>query len=197
MFCAIKSEGLPMARRPNFGQADAGRYTPTAIGLHWIIAFWVIVVGTLGLLHDSWPKNSQAFWINLHALLGLAVLALLIARIWWRRTRTPPPLPPEIGAFTIRLSHAVHLLLYALLIVIPILGIVTFVWHGRVFDFGLFKVDFGVTRDKNIVHPTEEYHGDLAYALFGLASVHALAAFGHHFIKRDGVLMRMWPGARK
>jgi cytochrome b561 len=31
--------------------------------------------------------------------------------------------------------------------------------------------------------------------LFALAGVHALAALWHHFIRRDGVLRRMWPSA--
>ena len=44
----------------------------------------VVVVGILGLLHDSWPKRTQAFWINVHAMLGLLLWLTLIARIWWR-----------------------------------------------------------------------------------------------------------------
>ena len=34
----------------------------------------------------------------------------------------------------------------------------------------------------------------LAYCLFGLAALHALAALYHHFVRRDGVLLRMLPG---
>jgi cytochrome b561 len=87
----------------------------------------------------------------------------------------------------------VHWLLYALLLVIPVVGIVTFIWHGRVFDFGLFQVDFGVRRNRAIFHPTEDVHGYLAYALFALAGLHILAALWHHFVRHDGVLRRMWP----
>jgi cytochrome b561 len=87
----------------------------------------------------------------------------------------------------------VHLLLYALLIVIPILGIITFIWHGRVFDFGLFQINPGVKADKTVFHPTEDWHGYIAYVLFGLAGLHALAALWHHFVRKDGVLRRMLP----
>jgi cytochrome b561 len=38
-------------------------------------------------------------------------------------------------------------------------------------------------------------HGYLAYALFGLAAAHILAALWHHFVRRDGLLARMWPAA--
>ncbi len=160
---------------------------------HWSMFLLVLVVGTLGLLHDSWPDATQAFWINLHALIGLLGWLLLIARAIWRWRHPPPALPPEIGAFTRRASMVVHAALYFLLLVIPIIGVVTFVWHGRAFDFGLFHVDFGVKKNRAIFHPTEDVHGYLAYALFGLVALHAVAALWHHFIAHDGVLRRMWP----
>jgi cytochrome b561 len=87
----------------------------------------------------------------------------------------------------------VHWLLYALLFIIPIIGIVTFIWHGRVFNFGLFQIDFGVKSNRAIFHPTEDIHGYLAYALFALAGLHALGALWHQFIRRDGLISRMWP----
>jgi len=80
--------------------------------------------------------------------------------------------------------------------VIPILGIVTFIWHGRVFDFGLLRVDFAVPKNRAVFHPTEEIHGYLAYALFTLIGIHVLAALWHQFYRRDGILARMWPAAR-
>lgn len=172
------------------------RYGGGAMTFHWVMVVLITVVGVLGLLHDSWPKRSQAFWINIHALIGLLVWALLMARFWWRATHPPPELPSESGALARRLSRPVHLLLYALLFVIPILGIVTFVWHGRVFDFGLFTIDPGVKKNRAIFHPTEDIHGYLAYTLFALVGIHVLAALWHQFVRRDGVLSRMWPASR-
>jgi cytochrome b561 len=169
------------------------RYGLVAIRLHWAIFALVVIVGVLGLLHDSWPRATQAFWINVHAMAGLLLWALLFARIAWRLRNPPPPLPADVGQLSQRLSGPVHLLLYALLFVIPIIGIVTFIWHGRVFNFGLFQVDFGVKRNPAVFHPTEDWHGYMAYVLFGLAGIHALAALWHHFIRHDGVLRRMWP----
>jgi cytochrome b561 len=174
----------------------AVRYDNGAIAFHWIMVVLIVAVGILGLLHDSWPKGTSAFWINIHAITGLLVWALVMARLWWRITHRPPALPPESGEFSRRFSYPVHLLLYVLIFVIPILGIVTFIWHGRVFDFGLFRVAFGVRRDRAIFHPTEEIHGYLAYALFALIGIHVLAALWHHFFRRDRILARMWPPSR-
>ena len=157
----------------------------------------IVVVGTLGLLHDSWPDTSQAFWINLHAVLGLLVWLLVVVRWLWRLANPPPPLPQDVGELSRRLSGVVHALLYALIFVIPVIGVVTFIWHGRVFDLGLFRVDFGVAKNRAIFHPTEDIHGYLAYALFALVGVHALAALWHQFIRKDRLLVRMTLARRR
>jgi cytochrome b561 len=91
----------------------------------------------------------------------------------------------------------VHFTLYALLFVIPIIGVVTFVYHGRVFDFGLFELNFGVKKNRAIFEPTEDIHGYLAYALFAIAGLHALAALWHQLVLHDGVLARIWPASRR
>ena len=172
------------------------RYDNGAIVFHWTMAVLIVAAGVLGLLHDSWPKGTSAFWINIHALVGLAVWVLVMARFSWRLSHKVPALPEESGEFSLRFSRPVHLLMYALIFVIPILGIVTFIWHGRMFDFGLFRVDFGVPKNRAVFHPTEDIHGYLAYALFTVIGLHVLAALWHQFYRRDGILSRMWPASR-
>ena len=175
---------------------EPGRYGSAAIAFHWSMFLLMVCVGVLGLLHDSWPsKPSQRFWINLHALLGLLLWFSLIARLWWRSRHKPPAPIANIGPLSRHLLALVHFALYALLFVIPIVGIVTFVYHGRVLNFGIFQIDFGIPSNRAIFHPTEEWHGYLAYALFGLAGLHALIALWHQFVLRDGLLARMWPRA--
>jgi cytochrome b561 len=169
------------------------RYGRGAIRFHWSMFVLVVIVGTLGLLHDDWPDRSQAFWINVHAIIGIILWMVLIARFAWRRGHPPPELPASVGDFSRRFASPVHWALYGLMFVTPILGFITFVYHGRVFDLGIFQVDLGIKKNKAIFHPTEDIHGYLAYALFALAGLHALAALWHHFHLRDGVLARMWP----
>ena len=168
-----------------------GHYSPIAVALHWSVFALIVVVGTLGLLHDSWPDASQAYWINMHAVLGLLMWSLVMVRLLWRWSHEPPALPADVDALSRRLSGPVHALLYLLMLTIPIIGIVTFVWHGRVFDFGLFQVNFGVAKNRAIFHPTEDIHGYMAYALFGLAALHILAALWHQFVRKDGLMQRM------
>jgi cytochrome b561 len=176
---------------------SAVRYRLGAIAFHWAMFALVVIVGVLGLLHDSWPKQTQAFWINVHALIGILLWALLLARFGYRLRHSPPALPSDLGAFSRRFSNPVHLALYALMFFIPIIGFVTFIYHDRVFHFGLFDLNFGIKKNPAIFEPTEDIHGYLAYTLFTLAGLHALAALWHHFVSHDGVLARMWPARRQ
>jgi cytochrome b561 len=170
-----------------------GRYRLGAIAFHWAMFVLVVIVGVLGLLHDSWPKQTQAFWINVHALTGISLWLVLLARFGYRLRHSPPMLPPDIGAFSRRFSSPVHFALYGLMFVIPIFGVVTFVYHGRIFHFGFIDLNFGIQKNPAIFEPTEDIHGYLAYALFALAGLHALAALWHQFVLHDGVLKRIWP----
>jgi cytochrome b561 len=171
------------------------RYTLPAILFHWTSFALVVFVGVLGLSFGSIPRPNRMFWINIHAVAGLA-LALALARIFWRLRQSPPEYPAGTPALTRRLSAPVHWLLYALMVILPLVGIVAFVWHARVFDFGLFKLDFGVPSTKPVYEAAEELHEMLAYSLFGLAGLHGLAALWHHFVQKDGLLSRMWPGGK-
>jgi cytochrome b561 len=83
--------------------------------------------------------------------------------------------------------------LYALMLVLPVIGIVAYVWHGRVFDFGLFRFDFGVASQKGVYEPAEEIHQALAYVLMGLVGLHVAGALWHHFVARDGIFARILP----
>ena len=169
------------------------RYSLPAILFHWTSFALVVFVGVLGLLFGSIPRPNRLFWINIHAVFGLAVLALALARVFWRLRSPPPPYLEGVSTITRRLSTPVHHLLYTLMIVLPLVGIVAFVWHARVFDFGLFKLNFAVASNKPVYEAAEEIHAMLAYSLFGLAGLHGLAALWHHFVRKDGILARMWP----
>ena len=80
------------------------------------------------------------------------------------------------------------------MLLIPIVGVVARIWHGRGFDYGVVQLYFGVASDPALIHPAEQIHQLLAYALFALAGLHAAGALYYHFFRRDGILLRMMPG---
>jgi len=172
------------------------RYGRGAMAFHWTMFTLVVIVGVLGLLHDTWPKQTQAFWIGVHALIGLLLWVVLIARLGWRLRHAPRycrtasdglragcPVP-SIGCCTRCCSS---LLSWA--------SSPSFI--TAVFSIRIVPGKPGIAKNRAIFEPTEDIHGYLAYALFGLAGLHALAALWHQFYLHDGVLLRMWPRAPK
>jgi cytochrome b561 len=177
--------------------AAPARYDAGAIAFHWTVAAFVLFLGGLGLLFDDIPRASRPFWINVHGSVGLIYLAAVIARLAWRAAHRPPPLPAGVGAFWRRASTGAHHLMYVLMLAIPAAGIVAYVWHGRLFNYGLFRLNFGVPSNNAVFHPAEEIHQLLAYSLFALVGLHVAGALWHQFIRRDGVLSRMLPAAAR
>ena len=170
------------------------RYDGGAVAFHWTVAALIVFLGILGLLFDEMPRDIRPFWINVHASVGLVYFVLVIARFGWRFVSPPPALPTDVGEFSRRASHAAHHLLYALMLAIPVFGIIAFVWHGRAFNYGTFQLSFGVPTNPAVYRPVETVHQLLAYALFAIAGLHAAVALWHQFVRRDGILIRMLPG---
>lgn len=174
----------------------AARYGAPAVAYHWITAILVVIVGTIGLFFDEYPKAQFPSWLTVHALLGLTILGLLIARLSYRMKHTPPDLPGEPGEFTRRTSHAAHMLLYALLIVTPLFGIAGFITHGRYLALGPVHLGFPYGPNRALFRPMEKIHQWLAYTIFALAAIHALAALWHQFVLRDDLILRIWPSRK-
>lgn len=169
------------------------RYTGVAIVLHWTIAALIITNLAIGLLLDS----LKIFTV--HKSIGMLVLLLSVARLVWRLTHRPPPLPATVKRWETGLAHAVHWLLYALMILIPLSGWIftsaSLKRHPLTF-FGLFPLPmFPVAQDKALSDTVAERHEQLAYLMIALLVLHVVAALKHRFLDGDRTLDRMLPGA--
>jgi cytochrome b561 len=108
------------------------------------------------------------------------------------RRGAPPPLATLTPLERV-VSHAVHVVLYVLLLVVPLLG-----WAGvsafpALNVFGLFDLPAILPADKAMAGVILGAHKLLALGLGLVALAHVAAALQHRFIKRDGVMRRMWP----
>jgi cytochrome b561 len=171
--------------------------TPTAydrrtIVLHWLTALLVIGLWVVGQTIDDFAKGTPRITVrSLHISSGLLLAALLAFRIYWRRgggTRLPAADPGLMG----KVGVGAHHLLYALTATVLLMGIATTLLRGDNM-FGLFhmpKIDLG---DPDMAEEVMELHGTFANGLLILAGLHASAALYHHFLRKDGVLRRMWP----
>ena len=107
------------------------------------------------------------------------------------------PVPEDgIPPWQTATARVTHWLLYLLLFVIPILGWLNASWRGMpIVMFGLELPALMAKRAPGWGW-TGDVHGLLAnYVMLVLVGLHVAAALYHHFVRRDGVLQRMLPGA--
>lgn len=167
-------------------------YDSVARGLHWLIAVLVVAAFALGLLVDTFPSSWEDGVVNAHKLIGVSILCLAVLRLVWRAGHKPPATQP-IGWLLERLAYAGHVLLYCLMMAVPLIGLAFAAWSGQGIDFGVFSIAPLMVENHAVARQIGEIHELAAYLLICLASLHALVALWHHFIRKDDVLRRMLP----
>jgi cytochrome b561 len=177
---------------------SAPGYTGAAKSLHWLIVALLIVQFVLAwampeIHRDTKPETL----INLHLSFGVLILFVAVVRLAWRAAHAEPPPEDGLPPWQVQSARVVHWLLYALVLVLPILGWINASWRGfPVLPFGLIELPKLVATRAPGFRWTGDVHTLLAYfALLTLVGLHLAAGLYHYFIRRDGVLQRMWPGA--
>jgi len=172
--------------------------------LHWLIALCILCNVILGIGANYAPDAWVRPIINLHKSIGITVLFLVLARIVWRLTHTPPALPDNYPPLERITAHIVHFLLYALILALPVSGWI----HDSAFAsaaqhplilFGVipwFRLGFitsvAPVAKEHIHSLFGMIHTYLGYALYGVFALHILGAFKHQFFDRDPEIQRMW-----
>lgn len=165
-----------------------------SISLHWITAILILGLATVGLYMTELPTSPSKIQIYaLHKSFGITVLVLTVLRILWRfLTKTPEDID-SATRFQIISAKIVHIVMYALLLLIPLSGWLYNSASGyplRWFNLvSLPKLFTGFNPDiKQLAHLA---HESLFYILASLLLIHAGAALWHHYVKRDTILKRM------
>jgi cytochrome b561 len=164
--------------------------------MHWITVVLVILAWLLGQFDDVFPKGAaRVAALFVHNSAGLAVTGILVLRLLWRFSDPPPPIERTIfGAWFDRAGRLAHYLLYALLVAVPISGIVLQFARGDALPlFGLTEITSPWVGDRAFARSMKEIHEVTANALIVLAALHAAAALLHHWVLRDRTLVRMLP----
>lgn len=172
-------------------KGNAGRYGMLAATLHWVAAVAIMGMVALGFAAaNSADAGRTAALLRIHVPLGLAVLALTVARlVWWLFDRRPAaPAGPRWQRIAGRLNHVA---LYGIILllgasgigVMALSGAAAIVFSGAAtamphfFDFAPMKA-----------------HALGAILLVGLFGLHVGAALYHQFYRRDHLLARMGIG---
>lgn len=169
------------------------KYAQLRIALHWLIALVMVAVYVTIHLHEAFPKGTEmrstmkvAHFVLGFAVLGLAMLRLLAA------IAQPGPAPLDGPKLQLQMAKAVHLGLYALMLLMPLLGYLALSFSGKPVSLLGWDLLFLTGADKatsRLVREVHETIGNIGYALVGL---HAVGALYHHHILKDSTLRRMW-----
>lgn len=176
------------------GRSSIEQYGTVAKTFHWLTL--ALVIGLIILAYimvGITDTSSRLVLYRAHALLGIAVLILTVLRFLWRLADRPPP-APGLTRTEGRLSRLVQRLLYILMIIIPASGLATIVTTGA--GPALVGQSGATLPDTFEIVGPRAAHRAMVFLLFALVALHALAAFRHHWWRRDEVLRRMLPNLK-
>lgn len=167
------------------------RYNNTAILLHWGLALLIIGLLVVGFFMPDLPKSPlRKLVYNYHKSFGLIVFALVLFRIYWRLSH----LVPDHVAGTrlqVQLAHYAHIFIYALILVVPGVGLLASAFnHG--FNLFVFHWEPLFAVNKELARQIMDWHAVTAYVLAGLLGLHLAGFIWHQFVRKDGLISRIW-----
>ena len=155
-------------------------YSISQITLHWVIAILLVINSFfsgegMGQAWRSYERGNDAtglsgFVPQAHLWIGIAVLVFALYRLYLRQTRGVPEAPAEESTVLRMAAHVTHILLYALMILIPVTGLAVY--------YGGIEVAGGI-------------HEFLRLPLIALVLLHVGGALYQRFILKTNVLTRI------
>ncbi len=171
------------------------RYAPSRRALHWGIAVLMVLAYVFILGRENFERGSapRLAMVQAHFWVGLAILALMLPRLLLFFSRPAPPVLPALPAWQAVPAKAIHLLLYAMLVAQPVLGLLT-AWTDDkelLLPFTQIVVPALLSPNEGLAGQFEEVHELIGEAFYWVVGLHVLAALYHHFVRRDDTLRRM------
>ena len=152
---------------------------------HWLMAFLILMQISFGInLHFIINSEAKDNLIHFHKVFGTFILCLIFLRLIWRFYNTKP-LHKEVSFFHRLTSTLVHILLYALVFIIPIQGmIITWLGGSDVLMFGFIKLPRLIEENFILYDTFVSYHFFMTIVLLSLFFLHLIGAF-YHYIKSN------------
>ena len=160
--------------------------------LHWLMAIMVLAMLFIGVSMVSTLKPRFLILISIHKPLGIAILVLALLRLGVRLRLGAPKLPDDLPRTQALAAQLSHLVLYALLIAMPLVGWGMLSAGGYpVVLYGSFHLPAILPHDDQLHAILRTTHTVLAYMFFATILLHVTAALFHALIRRDGVFRAM------
>jgi cytochrome b561 len=164
-------------------------FSLSARTLHWLMAAMILSMLVIGL-------NQNLLW--LHEPLGISILLLAFIRIYVRLKGNIPPLPQDIPIVQRRAARFSHLVLYALMVIMPLVGWSMISAEGSpIVLMGWLHLPAIMPHDIHLYRLLRKTHMYLAILLAGIFAMHFVAALYHALIRQDGVFSSMASGGRR
>lgn len=172
-------------------KSSPDRYGKVAVTIHWLSAALIVVLLATGFrASDAMDAASQASFLRVHIPVAIAIIALTLFRvIWWLFFDKKPAPVASSPARQEFLARAVHIAFYVIIFGMIASGI------GMMVLSGAGPAIFGenVLALPNFAdYAPRAPHGIGATLLVALLAAHIGAALYHQFIRKDGLIRRMW-----
>lgn len=173
----------------------AHAYGTLARTFHWGIAGLLLLQVPLAFYMTDQPLGPDKLGnYATHKSIGLLIFSVMALRLAWRLGHPAPLLPAGIPAWQRLGARLTHVLMYALLFLMPVTGLLrSQAANFPVSFFGWFTVPAIVGVNEEFSTTMHEVHETQGTVLLVLVCVHVFAALHHHYISRDGVLRSMLP----
>lgn len=170
-------------------------YSAVAKTLHWTMALLLIGLLALGFYMHDLPLSPEKLRLYAwHKWAGVSAFLLALGRLGWRLGHPAPALPTSMPRLHQQLAQGAHHVLYVLMFAIPLSGWLMSSAKGfQTVWFGVLPLPDLIGKDKALGEWLAGVHGSLNLFFIALLAAHIGAALKHHFIDRDGLLIRMLP----
>lgn len=169
-------------------KSSPDRYGAIPITIHWLSAIFILLALGSGLQAGNVVEPAiKASVLRIHISAAIIVMLLTASRIVWWLFMDNKPL--SLPGWQKQLAGGVHLASYLVVLGMIASGV------GMLVLSGAGPIIFGGTvaalPDFHL-YPPRMPHGLGANLLIALLFVHIAGVLYHQFIRRDGVLRRMW-----
>jgi cytochrome b561 len=172
-------------------------YDRLSLVFHW--ATLVLLIAAFATIEGRvlFEKGTaiRTFAKESHYVLGLLILLFTLARLTHRLgSGARPAIHPAPAAPMMLVAHAMAAMLYASLLITPVLGLLTVQVLGDHVNLGFgLSIPAFVGSEKDVGKTLQSLHSLLGDTMYVLIGAHAAAGILHHVAFRDTTLANMVP----
>lgn len=176
-------------------KSTSAKYGTIAVIIHWLSAMFIFALMGSGFRASSLAESdAKASILSIHVPLGIIILLLTLTRVaWWLFADRKPNHPTGDPAWQTMSAKAVHILFYIVIFGMTASGIGMMVLSGA---GSILFAGSDVPLPDFWDYLPRIPHGIGARVMIALLFLHIGAALYHHFIKKDGLIWRMWFGQK-